>query len=134
MKKYAESTLKGYTKEFLIEIIRCLEHNIEVLEERNSNQFKLLMQSEQYRWHDLRKNPKDLPEHEHDVEIVNDDGIHAIARYSYKESYYYGCEEANAWYEWENKYCCYDTEPWDSEAGGKIIAWREIGPFEEVEE
>lgn len=46
MKKYKDGTLMGFTKKQLIEIIRCLEHNIEVLEERNQNQFNLLMKKE----------------------------------------------------------------------------------------
>ena len=47
-KSYSDSTLKGMTKDNLISIIRCLEHNISVLEERNSNQFALLMDKEKY--------------------------------------------------------------------------------------
>lgn len=45
-KIYSDSTLKSMPKENLIGIIRCYEHNISVLEERNDNQFKLLMEYE----------------------------------------------------------------------------------------
>lgn len=43
-KVYADATLESMTKKQLIGIIRMLEHNNKVLEERNSNQFNLLIQ------------------------------------------------------------------------------------------
>lgn len=44
--RYKNSTLKNMTKDNLISIIRCLEHNIDVLEERNNNQYKLLLEKD----------------------------------------------------------------------------------------
>lgn len=122
MKKYAESTLKGYKKEFLIEIIRCLEHNIEVLEERNNNQFKLLMQKEQYAWHDLQKNPNDLPK----------DGVRILfCAKEYprpRKEYFTGKYRTGYYFETD------DTGDYaiDYELD-EVIAWKEIEPFEEVE-
>lgn len=94
----------------------------------------LIKKAEYYRWHDLRKNPNDLPEHENDVEVVNDEGIHHVARYVYEEVYCYGNDIPRTFSEWKIKYCCYDTDVWDFEENGHIIAWREIEPFEEVNE
>lgn len=42
-KCYESSYLKTWTKEELIGLIRCLEHNWAAAEEKNENQFKLLM-------------------------------------------------------------------------------------------
>lgn len=44
MKKYTDSTLLRMTKLWLIDYIRCLEHNIEVEQERNERQFQMLME------------------------------------------------------------------------------------------
>lgn len=44
IRKYSDATLKGQTKEWLIEYIGILEHNLEVLEITNQYQFKILEQ------------------------------------------------------------------------------------------
>lgn len=41
---YADSYLMSMTKKQLIEQIRILEHNIDVLQEQSDNQYKLLME------------------------------------------------------------------------------------------
>lgn len=46
MKKYADSTLFRMTKSWLIDYVRCLEHNIAVEQERNERQFQMLMEYE----------------------------------------------------------------------------------------
>ena len=46
MKTYSDSTLKALSKARLIEYIRYLEHNIQVVEERNDNQYKILLEME----------------------------------------------------------------------------------------
>ncbi len=42
MKHYSDSTMKSWTKQKLIDFIRCLETNCENLEYLNHNQFKVL--------------------------------------------------------------------------------------------
>ncbi len=46
MKKYTDSTLFRMTKSELVDWIRCLEHSIEVEQERNERQFQMLMEYE----------------------------------------------------------------------------------------
>lgn len=46
MSKYSYSTLKSLKKDYLIGIIRNLEHNIEALEERVNNQYRLLLEKD----------------------------------------------------------------------------------------
>ena len=41
-KIYSESTMKSWNKEYLMEHIRCLEHNLGAAEVTNQNQFELL--------------------------------------------------------------------------------------------
>ena len=41
---YTDNYLMSMTKKQLIEQIRILEHNIDALQERNDNQYKLLME------------------------------------------------------------------------------------------
>ena len=40
MKRYARSTLKRQTKDWLLDHIECLEHNIDVLNEQNAQQYE----------------------------------------------------------------------------------------------
>lgn len=40
--KYADSTLQSMTKQELIEYIRCLEHNLQNVEEMNQRQYEIL--------------------------------------------------------------------------------------------
>lgn len=115
MKQYAGSTLNRRTKDELIEIIRCLEHNVKGLEEMNSRQFKLLIKKDMYAWHDLRKNPEDLPAVEERVVLTLDlVGEHRNV---------YGHRAKNgAWV--VNGF----------ETSIEVIAWRTDEPFEEDNE
>lgn len=115
MKQYADTTLKRMTKGELIEIIRCFENNVKALEEMNANQFKILMEKEMYAWHDLRKNPQDLPDESHLV--LGFDGSEYGVAIFYRRGVYHGWATSGQ-----------DVEPSD------IIAWRCIEPFEEGNE
>lgn len=73
---------------------------------------------DKYDWHDLRKDPTDLPEdndgtHRIDYEIVDESGNHDMCEYfgTAGGQYPEGSWELNA-------YC-----------DGQVIAWREIEPF-----
>lgn len=110
---YTDATLKSMKKDNLIGIIRCLEHNLSVAEERNSNQFRILMEHEKYRWHDLRKNPEDLPENFMPVEIIEKGML-------FERDFCYWDEK---WYR-QNYPTIYHPN---------VIKWRYIEPYEEVE-
>ena len=73
-----------------------------------------LEKADKYRWHDLRKNPDDLPE---------DNG--------------YGKSECvlvmigtPEWYSWEQAYYKHDKRMW-STYDQNVFAWRYIEPFKE---
>lgn len=96
------------------------EHSLEIFFETEAEleQFvKRLNDQKKYRWHDLRKNPDDLPTHTKTVEVElwseflgiyhDHDSIHSIEDGMWM-SYPYG---GNKW--------------------GKVIGWREIEPMEE---
>ena len=78
-----------------------------------------LEKADKYRWHDLRKNPDDLPE---------DNG--------------YGCSEyvlvMTGTPEWDNHewaYYNHNTRMWSTPLYGQdVFAWRYIEPFEEEED
>ena len=116
MKKYSDSTLKGFTKDFLIKTIRCLENNLEDCEYRNENQFRILCQMDleraKYRWHDLRKNPEDLPN------LFTDEDTEAVLVIDDLDEYH-------------TAYYNYHFREWLSDTNYKfeVIAWREIEPF-----
>ena len=111
------------TNEKAIEIIKdCMILNNCFVKEAGEMAIKSLEQQNKYRWHDLRKDPNDLP---------NDDSIEYVVCVEYRN----GKRECTI--------CCLDM-------GGDmmllptlgnwignsyhIIAWREIEPFEDVEE
>ena len=75
-----------------------------------------LEKADKYRWHDLRKNPDDLPR------VVNGNG----------ESEYVlvktGCFE---WCDMEMAYYSYAKRQWSID--NYVLAWRYIEPFEEEE-
>ena len=78
---------------------------------------KALEKADKYRWHDLRKNPDDLPEaigggHESDYVLVM-----------------VGIPE---WNSWEQAYYHHGKRLW-STYEQNIFAWRYIEPFEEEE-
>lgn len=68
---------------------------------------------DEYSWHDLRKNPNDIPNHSNDVLTIY---VH-----NGTEDYQYCIEP-------------YDEEAWKKDEWYETIAWREIEPFEDGEE
>lgn len=77
---------------------------------------KALENAEKYKWHDLRKNPEDLP----DIECV----LIAI-EYPGRYRNYQTHEVAT-----------YSHDKWDTYLNpikGEVVAWREIEPFESEE-
>lgn len=110
---YEVATLQELTKTELIDLIISLEQYIDELEERNERQFNLQMQKYKYRWHDLRKNPDDLPQK---------DGLYWV----------HGVWESGKHQEGECEYKTYDgyfSASWNF----SVIAWKEEEPFEEAE-
>ena len=78
---------------------------------------KALKKADKYRWHDLRKNPDDLPEADE-----------------------YGCSEyvlvmigTPEWNSWEQAYYHHDKKLW-SIYEQDVFAWRYVEPFEEEED
>ena len=78
---------------------------------------KALEKADKYRWHDLRKNPDDLPEADE-----------------------YGCSEyvlvmvgTPEWNSWEQAYYHHDKKLW-SIYEQDVFAWRYIEPFKEEED
>ena len=110
-----------------------------------------------YRWHDLRKNPDDLPEIEHEVEVAYitkyTNGKAITTRAVYEDGSIAQSESAFDWEDYmdcECGECTYNDEKdeymipvgwfeahWYGEErheiyDAEIIAWREIEPFEEA--
>lgn len=88
---------------------------------------------DKYEWHDLRKNPNDLPVNEDDsvmYECVLENHVHDA---SYPAFYF--CEEIKAFGYPNSQYAvdngANDFETIDDMEYEKVIAWREIEPFEE---
>ena len=78
---------------------------------------KALKKADKYRWHDLRKNPDDLPEADE-----------------------YGCSEyvlvmtgTPEWNSWEQAYCHHGKRLW-STYEQNVFAWRYIEPFKGEED
>ena len=78
---------------------------------------KALEKADKYRWHDLRKNPDDLPEADE-----------------------YGCSEyvlvmigTPEWNSWEQAYYHHDKKMW-STYDQNVFAWRYIEPFKGEED
>ena len=117
------------------EVCDCTEVAIDALEKQ-----------EKYRWHDLRKNPDDLPpvnptnSHEHDVELYV-----AYANNKHPNEYHLGHLNAVVPYSAKNEsgednvwgMPTYDSNwfiwGWSYFFEPIVIAWRYIDPFEEVE-
>lgn len=78
----------------------------------------MLEECEKYRWHDLRKDPKDLPEKEglYAVTVKYDTESTEIGFGYYEHMYGY----SSGWSALMPNY-------------GNVIAWKEIEPFEEDE-
>ena len=79
---------------------------------------KALEKVDKYRWHDLRKNPDDLPE--------------AIGG-GYESEYVLVMIGIPEWNHWEWAYYHHDKKLW-STYEQNIFAWRYIEPFKEEEE
>lgn len=87
---------------------------------------------EKYRWHDLRKNPDDLPDVEHPerawFEVVQKDNEEQLirARMQYDDNYGFGIYKETS----------YDVEFTTVEEMvlAPVVAWKEIEEFESEEE
>lgn len=79
---------------------------------------KALEKADKYRWHDLRKNPNDLPE------AVGD---------GYESEYVLVMTGTPEWNSWEQAYYSHDKKMW-STYEQDVFAWRYVEPFEEEEE
>lgn len=114
-----ESTLKCWKKDDLVDLIRSLENNWANALERCENQYKTLCgyheRQDKYRWHDLRKNPEDLPKVEKQYLVAWQDGTYDFLWFAYVDGY---------GYDWQVAYFP-DVS--------SIIGWKEIEPFEGVE-
>ena len=78
---------------------------------------EVLKNADKYRWHDLRKNPDDLPE--------------AIGG-GYESEYVLVMIGTPEWNSWEQAYYKHDKQMW-STYEQHVFAWRYIEPFEEEE-
>lgn len=85
---------------------------------------KLKEKAEMYRWHDLRKDPEDLPE--------NNEFVLVAVRYATDKGNEEPCYFVGECYDgyWET---CMHHDCMDVDDGDKVIAWRYIEPLEEVE-
>ena len=77
---------------------------------------KALEKADKYRWHDLRKNPDDLPEAD-----GNSESEYVLVMIGTPE-----------WNSWEQAYYKHDKRMW-STYEQNVFAWRYIEPFEEEE-
>ena len=78
---------------------------------------KALEKADKYRWHDLRKNPDDLPEAD-----GNDESDYVLVMIGTPE-----------WNSWEQAYYHHGKRLWTTYEQN-VSAWRYIEPFEEEEE
>ena len=76
-----------------------------------------LEKADKYKWHDLRKNPDDLPE--------------AIGG-GYESDYVLVMIGTPEWNSWEQAYYHHDKKMW-STYEQNVFAWRYVEPFEEEE-
>lgn len=113
---YSDSDLMKMQKESLIYMIKCLEHNFREERKSNDRQYKMLCEYEKYKWHDIRKNPRDLPEDE-DEDVLAYDCGYFIARCEHHTDFFGRLHT-----------------DWTDDTFGpleNVIAWRYIEPFEE---
>lgn len=78
---------------------------------------KALKKADKYRWHDLRKNPDDLPEAD-----GNDESDYVLVMIGTPE-----------WNSWEQAYYHHGKRLWTTYEQN-VFAWRYIEPFEEEED
>ena len=76
-----------------------------------------LEKADKYKWHDLRKNPDDLPE------AIGD---------GYESEYVLVMTGTPEWNSWEQAYYHHDKKLW-STYEQNVFAWRYIEPFKEEE-
>ena len=79
---------------------------------------KALKKANKYRWHDLRKNPDDLPE----AICDGDESEYVLVMTGTPE-----------WNSWEQAYYHHDKKEW-STYEQNVFAWRHIEPFKEEED
>ena len=129
MKMTNEEAIKIFKSIIIAEIDRLPHHydeevdddvydNIERIDEileLNKIVIKALEKANKYRWHDLRKNPDDLPE--------------AIGG-GYESEYVLVMIGTPEWNSWEQAYYKHDKRMW-STYDQNVFAWRYIEPFKE---
>lgn len=96
-----------------------LKYGMEERTEADRMAAEALEKVEKYRWHDLRKNPDDLPLVGYTVLAWFDDGNA------------YTCVRYNDCWAYSEYDCLREV---NEENDKNIIAWREIDPFNEVNE
>lgn len=93
----------------------CPEYDITIYfdtEEERDRFSKKLVDSDKYKWHDLHKDPEDLPDDEIRVECVTETRTGS-------RNHVFG-------YHSDGRWCC--------GMNSNVIAWRHIEPFEEDNE
>ena len=129
MKMTNEEAIKIFKSIIIAEIDRLPYHydeevdddvydNIERIDEileLNKIVIKALEKADKYRWHDLRKNPDDLPE--------------AIGG-GYESEYVLVMIGTPEWNSWEQAYYKHDKRMW-STYDQNVFAWRYVEPFKE---
>ena len=103
-----------YDEEVDDDVYDNIERIDEILE-LNKIVIKALEKADKYRWHDLRKNPDDLPE--------------AIGG-GYESEYVLVMIGTPEWNSWEQAYYKHDKRMW-STYDQNVFAWRYIEPFKE---
>lgn len=84
---------------------------------------EVLEKADKYRWHDLRKDPDDLPEEDHDYGHIFSDKVLVITEEYENQIVAYMNLTLNIWFNpIEEEYLEPDF--------GKVIAWKYIEPFE----
>lgn len=78
---------------------------------------KALEKAEKYRWHDLGKNPDDLPEKD-----GNDESDYVLVIVGNP-----------SWNHWEQAYYHHGKKQW-STYDNNVIAWKHVEPFEEKDD
>ena len=129
MKMTNEEAIKIFKSIIIAEIDRLPYHydeevdddvydNIERIDEileLNKIVIKAIEKADKYKWHDLRKNPDDLPE-----------GFEG----GYESEYVLVMIGTPEWNSWEQAYYKHDKRMW-STYDQNVFAWRYIEPFKE---
>ena len=112
------------------EIVRIPSHydadRIDEILKLNKIVIKALEKADKYRWHDLRKNPDDLPVKAEYVEVITDEHDDIPLSIQYDDAIMQFGERRISLGYVDSVFI-----EWDAERRGKIIAWRYIEPFEE---